>query len=176
MFWKRAYHQWRFIFWVAVLAVAAQAFFMFKAVETVPFFLYHMFGFAHERQDTYPVLVVRVGDRELAPYALSNREAELVFNSVDRYLQLVKQGDYLEPVFQRRFERWVSPGTYALLRERILNSQQQVSAFPAWWAAQLRTYYPPAVGQPISVWRGKARFYPSYSLMLDEQPQLQIPR
>jgi hypothetical protein len=175
MFFKRLYREARILFFVILLAVLGQAFFMWKGVEHVPFFLYHMFGFAHERKAAYPVLVVRYGGTDVSPYSLSNREAELIFNTVDRYLRLREQGDYLAPLVEQRFRhRWLQTWQ-PIAQQRLLNDSLDMAAFPAWWAARLRVYVPQAQQQEITVWRGLARYHPAYQLQMESSPQLRIP-
>ena len=175
MFFKRVYQQSRILFFVILTAAFGQLFFMWKGVENVPFFLYHMFGFAHERQENYPVLIVRYGNLTLSPYQLSNRDAELIFNSVDRYLTLREQGDYLEPLVDKRFQHPWLTAWKPVAQERLLNDTQDIAAFPTWWATRLRSRVPAAQHQQITVWRGKARYHPAYNLQLEANPSLTIP-
>jgi hypothetical protein len=175
MFLKQLYQQARVLFFVVCFAVLGQLFFMWKGVENVPFFLYHMFGFAHERKQSYPVLLVRYGSTDLSPYSMSNRDAELIFNSMDRYLQLREQGDYLRAVVERRWSASWLQAWLPLAQQRLLNDSADVAAFPNWWAARLRSRVPQAKNQEITVWRGQAFYQPTYHLYRDSLPQLRIP-
>lgn len=175
MYFKRVYQQSRILFFVILLAVFGQLFFMWKGVENIPFFLYHMFGFAHERKSSYPVLMIRYGNTTLSPYSLSNRDAELIFNTMDRYLRLKKEGDYLQPLVDKRFQAsWLS-SWHGLAERRLINDAVDIAAFPRWWTDRLRARVPAAMNQEITVWRGEARYHPTYRLQLDAEPQLRIP-
>ncbi|MBK7434979.1 MAG: hypothetical protein IPI66_14555 [Chitinophagaceae bacterium] len=93
MFLKRLYTGWRPLFWLLLLLLLAQSFFMYKGIQNLPFFLYHMYSKEHRPQDSIPVYLLKTPYGYLDHKQLSNREEELFLNTVAYYQNLQRDGD-----------------------------------------------------------------------------------
>jgi hypothetical protein len=134
MFLKRLYREWRMLFWLVLVFMLAQAFFMFKGIENVPFFLYHMYSQKHVHKDSATVLLVKTEQGYLSNQSFSNRQQELLFNSAGYYLSLKASArDTILPVVESRFKGRLPQGMYAAVEYRLSNASSAIDSFPAWW-------------------------------------------
>ena len=137
MFLKRVYKEWRLLFWCLLLLMAAQFFFMAKGIENVPFFLYHMFSKDHQPVDSTAVYLVKTRDGYLNHKQLSNREDEMLMNSVAYYCRLKQNGDGTAESVKDRFKNKVPASVYDYMDKHLVNDSISMSAFPKWWGAYL---------------------------------------
>lgn len=137
---KRLYREWRLMFWLVLLFIAGQAYFMTKGIENIPFFLYHMYSKDHHTVDSIPIYLIR------GPYGiylnhkqLSNREEEMLMNSVGYYVNLKKTGGDINTTVEKRFKGRVPDALYDQLEAHLTNDQYALAAFPQWWADYFNT-------------------------------------
>lgn len=131
---KKIYTQWRLAFWAVLLFIVAQAFFMAKGVQNVPFFLYHMYGKKHPSRDSIGIYLVKTPDGYFNHKKLSNREQEILMNSVSYYVNLQHDGDGINASIKKRFEKIVSGKGYEYLQKHLANDSVEISNFPKWWS------------------------------------------
>jgi hypothetical protein len=140
MFITRLYREWRMLFWVVLLFIAGQAFFMYKGIENVPFFLYHMYAKNHPPRQSLTIYQV-VTDRGLVNMSqYSSRAEELLFNSLGAYLA-VRQAGNTDPIdvdIHNRFAGWLPARWYGLVKARLSNSDSALHGYPDWWERYFR--------------------------------------
>ncbi len=147
MFIKRLFYEWRVLFWIVLVLILAQVFFMYKGIENVPFFLYHMYAQRHNHKDSATVLLVKTGSGYISNKTFSNRQEELLFNSAGYWLSLkMSARDTILPVVESRFKSRVSQGVYAVLERHLSNSSAAIDSFPAWWSRYFLSLRPSSSG------------------------------
>src|SRR5436190_3859137 len=105
MYLRKVYKEWRTFFWVIIIAISAQLFFMVKGISNVPFFLYHMYSYAHQPKDSFNVILIKTTDGYLDPYQLSGREAEMLMKNIPYFMTQKDKGwkDGVSLAVERRF-------------------------------------------------------------------------
>jgi hypothetical protein len=162
MFFNQLYRNWRPFFWIVVVWVGAQFFFMFKGIENAPFFIYSMFSTPHPERAAYPVVFIRSENGYIDPFQFSNRQAELLLNNVPFYARMRQNGytDDINVTIEKRFAARVSPETLQALYTRLSNDSTRVQAFPGWWGRYFGSIAPKGIGQ-VSLVESSVRFPPS---------------
>lgn len=139
MYLRRLYREWPLFFWLVLAFAAAQVYSMFKGIENVPFFLYHMYSRKHEAQDSIEVYLLKTPYGFLDHKQLSNREEELLMNSAAYYSRLRQNGDGTAQAVEKRFRQRVSASMYQYLYGNLVNDSGALSRFPDWWTRYLRS-------------------------------------
>lgn len=136
MFLKKVYKEWRALFWAILVFIAAQAFFMYKGIENVPFFIYSMFSTVHPVKDSAEVILIKTKDGYISPFLQSNREAEMLINNVPYYNQLKRNGyaDGINETIERRFKNRLPASQYKFVFDGLSNDSIAVNKYPQWWA------------------------------------------
>jgi hypothetical protein len=148
MFIKRLFNGWRALFWIVLVLILAQVFFMYKGIENVPFFLYHMYAQRHSHHDSATVLLVKTQDGYMSNKSFSNRQEELLFNAAGYWLSLKSSvRDTILPVVESRFKNRLPAGMYARLQQQLSNSSAAIDSFPAWWSRYFYGIRPQKQGQ-----------------------------
>ena len=127
------------MFWILVIFLAGQLFFMIKAIENVPFFLYHMYSRDQHEVDSTGVYLVKTPDGYFNHKKLSAREQEMLMNSVSYYVKLKQKGDGIKETVKNRFGNRVNATAYDLLLKRLANDSSSLAAFPQWWSKYFST-------------------------------------
>lgn len=135
----RLYREWRFLFWVLLLLLLAQLFFMAKTIENVPFFLYHMYGQAHPPKDSSVAYLIKTNEGYFNHKRLSSREQEMLMNPVIYYENLVKTGDGTFGTVENRFAKFVDSAGLIYLKRQLGNEPLSVATFPAWWGRYFKS-------------------------------------
>jgi hypothetical protein len=162
MFIKRLYHEWRPLCWAVLALVALQALFMYKGIENVPFFLYHMYAGHHPGPDSQSVYLVKTPTGYLNSRQFSNRQQELLYNSVGYYVSLKNSPrDTILQVVDSRFAGRVGSGTYRYLCQSLANGPAAIDGFPAWWGRYFRSVQGPGAG-PVQVVQSRVALKPPY--------------
>lgn len=175
MFIKKLYREWRMLCWALLLLIVAQGFFMFKGIENVPFFLYHMYSGSHPSHDSLTVYWVKTPSGYVNSRDFSNRQQELLYNSIGYYVSLKNSTrDTVLQVVQQRFASRVSPGTYAYLQQSLGNSPAAIDSFPAWWGRYFRSVYG-AVDGPVQVVQSRVSVKPPYAKATQDSLIFTIP-
>jgi len=133
LFLKRIYTEWRSLFWLILLFIAAQLFFMYKGIENVPFFLYHMYGQVHPPKDSTAVYLVKTPGGYFNHKKLSSREQEMLMNPVIYYNNLKKNGDGMLETVEKRFSNIAGGSTISYLQRHLGNDSNSLAGFPQWW-------------------------------------------
>ena len=122
-------------FWGILFFIAGQAFFMFKGIENIPFFLYHMFSTTHAPADSVQVLLIETPRGYFNTNRLSGREREMLLNTAGYYAESKDRGfqDPLIPTVRRRFASRVDSSALINYEEQLVNSPGAFDRFPAWW-------------------------------------------
>lgn len=139
MFLKRIYKEWRLLFWVLLLFIGAQVFFMAKAIETVPFFLYNMYSKDHRPVDSIAVYLARTPYGYVNTKQLSGREEEMLMGSIGYYCNLHRDGDGTTQSVEKRFKGIMPSPLYHSLQRQLVNDSTALKAFPNWWRNYLRS-------------------------------------
>ena len=106
---------------------------MFKGIENIPFFLYHMFSTEHPVQTNYPLVLIKVDSSYYDQTKLSNREYEMLIGSVDQYITLKKYGDPMLPVIHSRVAA-LGAGVSSYFQKQLINDSTSINRYPTWWA------------------------------------------
>jgi hypothetical protein len=148
MFIKRLFSEWRTLFWVVLVLILAQVFFMYKGIENIPFFLYHMYAQRHPHRDSATVLLVKTENSYISNKTFSNRQEELLFNAAGYWVSLKNSArDTILPVVESRFKGRVPATVYAGLVEQLSNNNAAIDSFPAWWSRYFYSIRPKTPGQ-----------------------------
>jgi hypothetical protein len=163
MFIKRLFSEWRVLFWIVLVLILAQLFFMYKGIENVPFFLYHMYGQKHSHKDSATVLLVKTENGYIRNKSFSNRQEELLFNSAGYWLWLKNSArDTILPVVESRFKGRVPASMYTWLEKQLSNGSAAVDSFPAWWSRYFYSIRPKTPGRAWLV-QSRVSLNPPYS-------------
>lgn len=163
MFITKVFNQWKAFFWVIIIACFAQFFFMAKGIENIPFFLYHMYGYAHQPMDSLKVILVKTPDGYLNPFELSGRESEMLMNNVMYYDQMKKQNwkDDLIPTIYNRFSKRLPISTYNYLQKGLVNDSIALSKYTDWWQQYFNKVHCNSYDS-VSVVLGYVYYYPGH--------------
>jgi hypothetical protein len=172
---KILYKEWRALFWGVMTAILLQFIFMSKAIETVPFFLYNMFGFAHPSKQSYKVMMVKTDQGYINPYQLSNREEELLLNNILYYkkLQQLKGIDYVVPVIHQRFDRFFSNAFVQYAQRQLANDSTTLAAYPSWWKRYYTTCGLPLT-HSVTLVESEVKYFPRYEKLPNDSIIIQI--
>jgi hypothetical protein len=163
MFLKRLYREWRALFWLVLVFILSQAFFMYKGIENVPFFLYHMYSQKHEHKDSATVLLVKTEQGYLFTKSFSNRQEELLLNAAGYYISLKNSArDTILPVVESRFKNRLPAGIYTKLEQQLSNSPAAINSFPAWWGRYFYSIRSSTKG-PVSLVQSRVSLSPPYA-------------
>ncbi len=163
MFLRKLYRDWRPMFWCLILLIAGQFFFMIKGIENLPFFLYHMYGKPHPVQDSIAIYQLRYDGKIYNTSQLSNREEELLMNSIGSYM-MVKSNNNIDPIdadIRRRFGSRLPGGLYHIVRTRLSNSGNALDGYPDWWSRYFRSINPTLTG-PFSIVQRRVAIQPPF--------------
>lgn len=139
MFLKRLYQQWKTMFWVVILFMICQAFFMYKAVETIPFFLYNMYSTRQHTLDTTYATVITVNGKEFNTDRLSGYEKETLLASLSYFRKLKDHGYYATDTqtIKNRLSGTIPDRWYNLFYKRLTNDLVNEKMFFSWWMKYL---------------------------------------
>jgi hypothetical protein len=119
--------------------MAGQIFFMAKAIENIPFFLYNMYSRDQHEVDSTAVYLVRTPDGYFNHKKLSSREQEMLMNTVSFYVKLKQKGDGIRQTLKQRFGSRLNASTYERVLHQLANDSASLAAFPQWWAKYFKT-------------------------------------
>ena len=139
MFLTRVYKEWRLLFWGILLITSAQFFFMARGIENIPFFLYHMYSKDHQPMDSIGIFMVKTPLGYFDHKQLSNREEEMLMNSVSYYVNLKQSGKKDNETIKKRFYKIMPASWYNYLLVHLTNDSIAISSFPQWWGNYLRS-------------------------------------
>jgi hypothetical protein len=133
VFLKRLYQEWRVMFWIVVIFISFQMLFIYKGIENIPFFLYHMFSTRHTTKQVYKIYAIRIDSNYYDVTKLSNRENEMLIGSAERYVQLKGMPDPIRHVIDSRFSK-AGEELRGYLYRQLLNDSSIIGGYPEWWA------------------------------------------
>lgn len=122
------------MFWILVVFIAGQLFFMAKAIENVPFFLYHMYSRDQHGVDSTGIYLIKTPEGYFNHKKLSSREQEMLMNSISYYVNLKQNGDGINEAVKKRFGNMVNATRYQTLLKQLSNDSLTLSEFPQWWS------------------------------------------
>jgi len=139
MFLKKLYREWRTAFYAVVVFALLQAFFMYKAVETVPFFLYNMYSTPQLHRDSTTRVLVTINGTPFDPATLSGREQETLIGSFDYFERLKKNNFYAtdSATISKRLKNKLPSGLFKSVFGRLTNRSVNDSVFLEWWGRYL---------------------------------------
>lgn len=138
MFFNRIYREWRPFFWLLLLLLAAQAFFMAKGIQNLPFILYNMYSRDHPPKDSIAVYLVKTPEGYFNHKQLSGREQEMLMNSIGYYDNLRRDGDGTEQSVTGRFKGRLPEWFCSYAVNTLCNGTVRMDRFPAWWGRYFR--------------------------------------
>ncbi len=112
---------------------------MAKAIENIPFFLYHMYSQEHRSKDSTPVYLIKTPLGYFNHKKLSAREQEVLTNSVSYYVNLKHDGDGINESIKKRFGKFVTGSGYTYLEKHLSNDSSSMAKFPEWWGKYFRS-------------------------------------
>ena len=127
------------MFIVVVAFMLMQFFFMYKAVETVPFYLFTMFAPKSDLKDTTYRTTVFINGKKLNTEILPNRENEVLFGSFE-YYQSLRTRNFIATdttTIRKRFRNKLKGEWYDLVYNRLTNKNVTDSLFLNWWGRYL---------------------------------------
>ena len=118
-------------FFAALVFLLGQGFFIYKGVETVPFFNYGMYSSPATAATTYEVINLYKGT-DLVPLSqLSNAPAVLQYQL--NYYNYIREQQYIDPIsktIEQRFGAYPSCANY--LQKQLLTSKTNLIHFEEW--------------------------------------------
>lgn len=138
MFISLLYHKWRSMFYVVIVLILGQAFFMYKGVQSMPFFLFFMYAGKTHASDTSSKTTIYVNDKMFTA-RMVNREAETLLASLGFYKGLKKNNLFaVQPAtIEKRFRGRIPDNLYNVFFERLTNTNINDSMFYNWWGKYL---------------------------------------
>ena len=135
MFVSKIYKEWRSFFWMVITFLVGQFYFVAKGIETIPFFLYHMFSAPHPASDTVVVMLVKTPNGYLNLSKSGGRAVEMLMNNTALYNERLYTGstDPLTSTVNNRFRDRVGSNTFQYLEHSLLNHRDDFAAYPEWW-------------------------------------------
>ena len=118
------------LFWGLMIFIRFHIFFMSKGIENIPFFLYNMYGQQHLYKDSNAVFLIATPRGYFNHKNLSNRQQELLLNSVSHYIKLSRDGDGTGQTIKNRFG---DKAGYNYLVHHLTNDSAALATFPTWW-------------------------------------------
>lgn len=139
MFLQALYRHWRKMFCAVVVLAVAQVFFMYKAVETVPFFLYNMYSTPQRNGDTSHRTTIYLNGHRFDASKLSGHEEEMLMGSLSYYKKLKAQRYFATDSLTaaRRLQAIMPAGWYDQAFGRLTNTGISEDIFLHWWASYL---------------------------------------
>jgi hypothetical protein len=163
MFLKRLFYGWRFLFWLLLVLILGQVFFMYKGIENMPFFLYHMYAQRHNHHDSATILLIKTNGGYIRNKSFSNRQEELLFNTTGYWLSLKRSvRDTILPVVESRFKNRLPGGLYNLAVKQLSNSSAAIDSFPTWWSRYFFSIRPNIRGE-VGLIQSRVSLHPPYS-------------
>ena len=144
MYLRKVYKEWRGFFWLIIIAISTQLFFMTKGVSNIPFFLYHMYSYAHQPKDSFNVLLIKTKDGYLDPYRVSGRESEMLMKNIPYFMLQKNRGwkDDISLTVEKRFKNQLPGPVYDYLHRGLVNDTTAFLKYPRWWQQYFdRTYH-----------------------------------
>jgi hypothetical protein len=139
MFLRLLYQKWKTLFWILVVMMGLQAFFMFKGVETVPFFLYSLYSLPLTPADTTAKTVILINGKAFEADRLTSREQETLMASFS-YYQYLRQHGFLatDPAtIEKRLSGKLPRSWYPAAYHKLTNSSVNDTLFLHWWVKYL---------------------------------------
>lgn len=135
MYLLKVYREWKRLFLMVIVFIAGQVFFMFKGIENVPFFLYHMFSTPHATADSVQVLLIQTPQGYFNTNRLSGRDREMLLNTAS-YFEASQNQNFFDPLtitVRKRFSAITDSAELANMEARLVNKPPAFDRFPAWW-------------------------------------------
>lgn len=133
LFLKQIYRDWKPFFWMLLLLMGGQAFFMLKKIQNLPFFLYEMYSRDHQPRDSFAVYLIKTPDGYFNHKSLSGREQEMLMNSLAYYNNLQRDGDGVLITVEKRFRSRLPGSLYRYVQDQLGNDSLAMRQFPQWW-------------------------------------------
>lgn len=168
MFLKKLYSQWRSMFYFLLVLIACQVFFMYKGVETIPFFLFHMYSTRQPALDTTIQTKIFIRGKEFDTRKLTGREKETLMGSLSYFYRLRENNFHAtdSATIASRLKGILNPGMYDKVYSRLTNSKIDDKVFFDWW----QKYLSRVSGQTadtFSILKSTIIWQPSYRALND---------
>lgn len=135
MFIRKLYNRWPAMFYTVILFLAAQLLFMYKAIETVPFFLLTMYSNPTPVQDTIKKTSLYINGKKSDVKSLSDREGEILLGSLGYFLELKKNNFYATDTttINKRFQGRLPASWYHYIFKNLTNTSVTDTVYLEWW-------------------------------------------
>lgn len=139
LFLVRTYQTSKKHFWFFVVFILFQVFFIYKGVETVPFFNYGMYSDPAVQELEYELPEYLVNGESINPLDLPMLAHNMIFKTTMRYAFL-KNRNFNDPILKTINNRFRGPlekyKTHAI--NKLVNARSLETTFPKWLAAYLQ--------------------------------------
>ena len=134
MFLKKVYNENKFLFYLFSFFCLGQFFFLFKGVETTPFYLYGMYSEKETPQKEYSIFIIEVNDKEFNYDALPAANREMIISSLEHYFALDQNNFYdtILPTVEKRFNGKVSEEKNQIIVSRLTNDSTDKAPYQKW--------------------------------------------
>lgn len=131
LFLVKLFREYKVFFWICVVFIILQAFFMIKRVQNFPFFIYDMYSRHVTIHDTIHFNMIMLDDQEFDYTRLPHWSEQTVLGTFDLYRDYRKRKeDNWARVIRSRFSTSSSLGAY--LNNTLTNSSAQYNKYPSW--------------------------------------------
>jgi hypothetical protein len=167
MFLQDLYRHWKKMFYALLVLALAQAFFMYKAVETVPFFLYNMYSTRQHNGDTSYRTAVYLNGHLFNTAHLSGHEQETIFGSLSYFKKLQSQHYFAtDSITVAHRLKLLPAGWYQAGFDRLTNTSVSEGQYLDWLARYLAQVSGEAVDS-FSLVTSTVLWKPAYRLVQD---------
>lgn len=135
MFLKKLYYRWRFMFYIVLLFLLGQFYFMYKGIETMPFFLMHMYSAPNATLSSFHQRHLFINGKDFDLRLLSDREKEMLMGSLNYFLGLRKSNFFATDTnsIKKRFKDRLPASWYAYIYKNLTNASITDSTYLDWW-------------------------------------------
>lgn len=135
MFLKDLYRRWRTMFYMVLLFLFGQFYFMYKGIETMPFFLMHMYSAPDTTVNSFHEKHLFINGKKFDIRSLSDRETETLMGSLDYFSNLKKSNFYATDTnsIRKRFKKRLPAKWYNYVYQKLTNASLNDTTYLNWW-------------------------------------------
>ena len=148
LFLIRIYRENKFLFYIFCLFCTGQIFFLWKGVETTPFYLYGMYSAKQYPKESYRIFIIEINGKEFNYDKLPSANREMTISSLEHYCALDENNfrDTILPAVEKRFKGKFSEKNFQIMASRITNDSTDKIPYQDW----LKDYLTQTTGEEIS--------------------------
>jgi hypothetical protein len=141
---------------------------MYKAVETIPFFLFNMYSTRQHQNDTTYSTSIYINGNPFNVNTLAGYEKETLLGSLSYYRKLKENGFFAtdSQTIRKRLEGKIPGSWYDLFYKRLTNTSVNDEQFFNWWSKYLSRVSDQKVDS-FSIIQSSVVWKPAYHLLHD---------